>query len=84
MKLIELGGLDAIISTFKTGKMEAKENRDLIKREIYPLLVDFLNTSSVTAKAKAAAFIGDLSMSTPKLTVVPKPTGCWHIKSAVC
>ncbi|KAG4983665.1 hypothetical protein AAZX31_10G169300 [Glycine max] len=99
MKLIELGGLDAIISILKTGKMEAKENaltalfrftdptniesqRDLVKRGIYPLLVDFLNTGSVTAKARAAAFIGDLSMSTPKLTVVPKPTGCWLFRSS--
>ncbi|KAL9317966.1 hypothetical protein ACSQ67_014483 [Phaseolus vulgaris] len=99
MKLIELGGLDAIISILKTGKMEAKENalsalfrftdptniesqRDLVKRGIYPLLVDFLNTGSVTAKARAAAFIGDLSMSTPKLTVIPKPTGCWLCRSS--
>ncbi|CAJ1976417.1 unnamed protein product [Sphenostylis stenocarpa] len=99
MKLIELGGLNAIISILKTGKMEAKENalsalfrftdptniesqRDLVKHGIYPLLVDFLNTGSVTAKARAAAFIGDLSMSTPKLTVVPKPTGCWLCRSS--
>lgn len=99
MKLIELGGLDAIISILKTGKMEAKENalsalfrftdptniesqQDLVKRGIYPLLVDFLNTGSVTAKARAAAFIGDLSISTPKLTVIPKPTGCWLFRSS--
>ena len=50
--------------------------RDLVKWGIYPLLVNFLNTGSVTAKARAAAFIGDLSMSTPKLTVVSKSTGC--------
>ncbi|XP_061365602.1 U-box domain-containing protein 44-like [Gastrolobium bilobum] len=94
MKLIDLGGLDAIISILKNGTMEAKENalsalfrftdptniesqRDLVKRGIYPLLVNFLNTGSVTAKARAAAFIGDLSMSTPKLTVVSKSNGCW-------
>ncbi|KAJ1398902.1 Zinc finger, RING/FYVE/PHD-type [Sesbania bispinosa] len=99
MKLIELGGLDAIISILKTGKMEAKENalsalfrftdptniesqRDLVKRGIYPLLVDFLNTGSVTAKARAAAFIGDLSMSTPMLTVVSKSPSCWFFKSS--
>ncbi|KAK7278386.1 hypothetical protein RJT34_23414 [Clitoria ternatea] len=98
-KLIELGGLDAIISILKSGKMEAKENAlsalfrftdptniesqlDLVKRGIYPLLVDFLNTGSITAKARAAAFIGDLSMSTPKRAVVSKPTGCWFIKSS--
>ncbi|MED6143749.1 hypothetical protein PIB30_008695 [Stylosanthes scabra] len=99
MKLIELGGLDAIISILKTGTMEAKENalsalfrftdptnidsqRDLVKRGIYPLLVNFLNTGSVTAKARAAAFIADLSMSTPKLTFVSKSPSCWFFKSS--
>lgn len=99
MKLIELGGLDAIISILKTGTMEAKENalsalfrftdptniesqRDLVKRGIYPLLVNFLNKGSITAKARAAAFIGDLSMSTPKLTVISKSPGCWFFRSS--
>ncbi|XP_015940595.1 U-box domain-containing protein 43 [Arachis duranensis] len=99
MKLIELGGLDAIISILRTGTMEAKENalsalfrftdptniesqRDLVKRGIYPLLVNFLNTGSVTAKARAAAFIADLSMSTPKLTIVSKSPSCWFFKSS--
>ncbi|KAF7806938.1 U-box domain-containing protein 44-like isoform X1 [Senna tora] len=95
MKLIELGGLDAIISILETGTMEAKENalsalfrftdptniesqRDLVKRGIYPLLVNFLNTGSVTAKARAAAFIGDLSLSTPNLTfTMAESSGCW-------
>lgn len=94
MKLIELGGLDAIIRILKTGTMEAKENalsalfrftdptniesqRDLVKRGIYPLLVNFLNTGSMTAKARAAAFIGDLSTTTPMLTLTAKSTGCW-------
>ncbi|KAK7308181.1 hypothetical protein VNO77_41780 [Canavalia gladiata] len=99
MKLIELGGLDAIISVLKIGKMEAKkyalsalfrftdptniESRcDLVKRGICPLLLDFLNTSSVTGKARITAIIGDLSMSTPKLTIISKPTGCWFFKSS--
>lgn len=99
MKLIDLGGLDAIIRILKNGTMEAKENalsalfrftdptdiesqRVLVKRGIYPLLVNFLNTGSVTAKARATAFIGDLSMSTPKLTVVSKSTGCFCIRSS--
>ncbi|KAK7393739.1 hypothetical protein VNO78_22303 [Psophocarpus tetragonolobus] len=102
MKLIDLGGLDAIISILKNGTMEAKENalsalfrftdptniesqHDLVKRGIYPLLVNFLNTGSVTAKARAAAFIGDLSMSTPKLTSVSKSTSCtgwWCFRSS--
>ncbi|KAI4345722.1 hypothetical protein L6164_012820 [Bauhinia variegata] len=100
MKLIELGGLDAIISILKTGTMEAKENalsalfrftdptniesqRDLVKRGIYPLLVNFLTTGSITAKARAAAFIGDISMSSPKLTDVSKATGCWCFRSSL-
>lgn len=97
MKLIELGGLDAIICILKTGTMEAKENalsalfrftdptniesqRDLVKRGIYPLLVNFLNTGSITAKARAAAFIGDLSTTTPMLTLAAKSPGCWCIR----
>ncbi|XP_054822608.1 U-box domain-containing protein 43-like [Prosopis cineraria] len=99
MKLIELGGLDAIICILKTGIMEAKENalsalfrftdptniesqRDLVKRGIYPLLVNFLSTGSITAKARAAAFIGDLSLSTPMLTVSAESTGCWCFRSS--
>ncbi|KAL2323766.1 hypothetical protein Fmac_028145 [Flemingia macrophylla] len=94
VKLIDLGGLDAIISILKNGTMEAKENAlsalfrftdptniesqsDLVKRGIYPLLVNLLTTGTVTAKARAAAFIGDLSISTPKLTAVSKSTGWW-------
>ncbi|KAG5032561.1 hypothetical protein JHK85_016543 [Glycine max] len=72
MKLIELSGLDAILSILKTGKMEAKENA-----------LNSLNTGSITTKARAATFIGDPSMSTPKLTVAPKPTDCcWLFRSS--
>ncbi|CAK8572137.1 unnamed protein product [Lathyrus sativus] len=63
-----------------TDPTNIESQRDLVKRGIYPLLVNFLNTGSITAKAIAAAFISDLSMSTPKLTDVSKPTGCWFCR----
>nr|XP_048333286.1 U-box domain-containing protein 43-like isoform X2 [Ziziphus jujuba var. spinosa] len=57
------------------------ENRDsqriLVEAGVYPLLVNFLKSSSVTAKARAAALIGNLSMSSPKLTVPDKGALCW-------
>ncbi|GFY97757.1 hypothetical protein Acr_12g0002980 [Actinidia rufa] len=93
-KLIELDGLNAIISLLKSGTMEAKENalsalfrfmdptnlesqRIVVNLGAYPLLVQFLEDGSVTAKARAAALIGNLSMSSPQLTVMTKKGGCW-------
>ncbi|XP_058724238.1 U-box domain-containing protein 44-like [Vicia villosa] len=68
---------NALSALFRfTDPTDINSQRDLVRRGIYPLLVKFLNTGSVTAKARAAAFIGDLSMSTPKLTVVSKSTFC--------
>lgn len=49
----------------------------LVEAGAYPLLVNFLTSSSVTAKARAAALIGNLSMSSPKLTVAAKPAFSW-------
>ncbi|XP_002527304.2 U-box domain-containing protein 44 [Ricinus communis] len=94
MKLIELDGLNALITLIRTGTMEAKENalsalfrftdpaniesqRIVVEQGAYPMLVNLLRTGSVMAKARAAALIGDLSMSSPKLVVVPKPTCFW-------
>ncbi|KAK9287849.1 hypothetical protein L1049_016291 [Liquidambar formosana] len=99
MKLIELDGLNALLSILRSGTMEAKENalsalfrftdptnlesqRTVVERGAYPLLVNFLRTGSVTVKARAAALIGNLSMSSPKLTVRYKPAGCWHFRRA--
>ncbi|KAG6727152.1 hypothetical protein I3842_02G116000 [Carya illinoinensis] len=53
-----------------------KSQRILVERGAYPLLVNFLRAGSLTAKARAAALIGTLSMSSPKLTVV-KSSSCW-------
>uniref|UniRef100_A0A5B7BY18 RING-type E3 ubiquitin transferase n=1 Tax=Davidia involucrata TaxID=16924 RepID=A0A5B7BY18_DAVIN len=48
----------------------------------YPLLVNFLKTGSVTAKVNAAALIGNLSTSSPKLTDVSRNVGCWCFRPA--
>ncbi|XP_045805325.1 U-box domain-containing protein 44-like [Trifolium pratense] len=74
---------NALSALFRfTDPTDIESQRDLVKRGIYPLLVTFLNTGSVTAKARAAAFIGDLSMSTPKLTVASKSTFSWCFRSS--
>ncbi|WJX17120.1 hypothetical protein P8452_07066 [Trifolium repens] len=74
---------NALSALFRfTDPTDIESQRDLVKRGIYPLLVNFLNTGSVTAKARAAAFIGDLSMSTPKLTVASKSTFSWCFTSS--
>lgn len=49
----------------------------LVEAGAYPLVVNFLRANSVTAKARAAALIGNLSMSSQRLTVVSKSTFCW-------
>ncbi|XP_050239541.1 U-box domain-containing protein 44-like isoform X2 [Quercus robur] len=54
-----------------------ESQRILVERGVYPMLVNFLKAGSETAKALAAALIGNLSTSSPKLTVVTKPTSCW-------
>ncbi|KAB2625500.1 U-box domain-containing protein 43-like [Pyrus ussuriensis x Pyrus communis] len=60
-----------------TDPTNLESQRTLVEGGAYPLLVNFLRSSSVTARARAAALIGNLSTSTPKLTVVSKPSGCW-------
>lgn len=49
----------------------------LVEAGAYPLLVNFLMDNSVTAKARAAALIGNLSMSSQRLTVASKSNFCW-------
>ncbi|KAF4352745.1 hypothetical protein F8388_003398 [Cannabis sativa] len=46
--------------------------RILVEAGAYPLLVNLLKANSVSAKARAAALIGNLSTSTPKLPVESK------------
>nr|XP_023871536.1 U-box domain-containing protein 44-like isoform X1 [Quercus suber] len=54
-----------------------ESQRILVERGVYPMLVNFLRAGSETAKALAAALIGNLSTSSPKLTAVTKSTSCW-------
>lgn len=84
-KLIELGGLKAIIQIIRMGSGEAKENalsalfrftdptnlgaqRVVVELGAFPLLMGLLRASSVTASARAAALLGDLSMRSPELS----------------
>ncbi|XP_050233901.1 U-box domain-containing protein 44-like [Mercurialis annua] len=69
---------NALSALFRfTDPSNVESQRIVVEQGTYPLLVDLLRTGSVTAKARAAALIGDLSVSSPKLVVVSKPTGFW-------
>ncbi|KAK4586255.1 hypothetical protein RGQ29_023438 [Quercus rubra] len=54
-----------------------ESQRILVEQGVYPMLVNLLKVGSETAKALAAALIGNLSTSSPKLTAVTKSTSCW-------
>ncbi|PIM98660.1 Ubiquitin--protein ligase [Handroanthus impetiginosus] len=83
-KLIELGGLKAIIDILRSGSMEAKENalsalfrftdptnlesqHMVVKLGAHPLITRLLKAESVTASARSAALLGDLSMRSREL-----------------
>ncbi|KAK0607875.1 hypothetical protein LWI29_021780 [Acer saccharum] len=69
---------NALSALFRfTDPANLESQRIVVQKGVYPLLVNFVRVGSVTAKARAAALIGTLSASTPKLTVVSKSTGCW-------
>lgn len=69
---------NALSALFRfTDPTNLESQRIVVELGAYPLLVNLLRTGSVTAKARAAALIGDLSMSSPKLVIVSNPTGCW-------
>lgn len=52
--------------------------RLVVNLEAYPLLVRILKSGSTTAKARAAALIGNLSSNSSRLTAAaPAMTGCW-------
>lgn len=86
-KLIELGGLKAIINILGSESMEAKENalsalfrftdptnidlqHSVVMLGAYPLVLTLLKDGSKTAKARAAALLGDLSMRSAELSVL--------------
>ncbi|WRX20589.1 U-box domain - like 10 [Theobroma cacao] len=65
-----------------TDPTNVESQRIVVQQGAYPLLVSFLRVGTVTAKARAAALIGNLSMSSPKLTIVSKKTGCWCFRTS--
>ncbi|XVE81718.1 hypothetical protein DITRI_Ditri15bG0088100 [Diplodiscus trichospermus] len=65
-----------------TDPTNVDSQRIVVEQGAYPLLVDILRVDSVTAKARAAALIGNLSVSSHKLSVVSKKTGCWCFKTS--
>ncbi|KAG5587994.1 hypothetical protein H5410_048428 [Solanum commersonii] len=98
-KLIELGGLKAIINILKSGTMEAKENalsaffrftdptslesqRNVVELGAYPILVTFLKADSITAQARAAALLTDLSMRSHELSALSRKASCFCIGRA--
>lgn len=103
-KLIELGGLKAIIEIIRSGSNEAKENalsalfrftdptnlksqRVVVELGAYPLLTGLLKVDSVTASARAAALLGDLSMRSPELSELHRKHSCScfpRARAAVC
>lgn len=69
---------NALSALFRfTDPTNMESQRIVVELGVYPLLVKFLESSSVTAKARAAALIGNLSLSSPKLTVLTKTVGFW-------
>ncbi|KAL5852847.1 hypothetical protein ACOSQ3_007965 [Xanthoceras sorbifolium] len=69
---------NALSALFRfTDPANIESQRIVVEKGVYPLLLNFVRVGSVTAKARAAALIGTLSASTPKLTVVSKSAGCW-------
>ncbi|KAK1295967.1 U-box domain-containing protein 43 [Acorus calamus] len=51
--------------------------RSVVGMGLYPLLISFLKTGSSTSKARAAALICNLSLNSPKLTVMKKQSSWW-------
>lgn len=70
---------NALSALFRfTDPSNLNSQRSLVDAGVYPLLVNFLSASSVEAKARAAALIGNISTNSQKLTVMPKSAGgCW-------
>ncbi|KAK2986085.1 hypothetical protein RJ640_011526 [Escallonia rubra] len=69
---------NALSALFRfTDPTNLESQRIVVELGAYPLLVNLLKVGSVTAKARAAALVGDLSMRSPELSTASKKTGCW-------
>lgn len=66
---------NALSALFRfTDSANLESQRLVVELGTYPLLVSFLKSGTATAKARAAALIGNLSSSSPKLSLMPKPS----------
>ncbi|KAL3727116.1 hypothetical protein ACJRO7_031940 [Eucalyptus globulus] len=75
---------NALSALFRfTDPANVESQRIVVEQGVYPLLVNFLRVGSVTAKARAAALIGNLSSSTPRLVMSTKPSFCWCFSAHV-
>lgn len=69
--------------------MNMESQRIAVSKGLYPLLVNLLRVGSVTAKARAAGLVGNLSSSSHKLSVMSRHrrrrrTGfCWCFRTQV-
>ncbi|KAJ8765415.1 hypothetical protein K2173_013173 [Erythroxylum novogranatense] len=73
MKAIE----NALSALFRfTDPVNLEVQRKVVDLGTYDLLVNLLKTGSVLAKARAAALLGELSKSSPKLVVMNNTIGC--------
>ncbi|XP_068634955.1 U-box domain-containing protein 43-like [Aristolochia californica] len=66
-----------------TDPSNIERQKKIVELGIYPLLVNLLRSGSITSKARSAALIYDLSMSTPTLVAPPATTGCWYFRQTV-
>ncbi|XP_044487387.1 U-box domain-containing protein 44-like [Mangifera indica] len=82
IKILRSGTMEAkenaLSALFRfTDPSNLESQKIVVEQGVYPLLVNLLRVGSPTAKARAAALIGTLSTSTPKLTVMTKTSSCW-------
>ncbi|KAG0500479.1 hypothetical protein HPP92_000551 [Vanilla planifolia] len=77
LKLLDQGSneakeyvLDSLIGFLNPANIDMQKS--VVNAGAYPLLVNTLKSESLTARAKAAELIGNLSSNSPKLTAMPK------------
>ncbi|KAF9604619.1 hypothetical protein IFM89_008885 [Coptis chinensis] len=86
LKILRAGTMEAkenaLGALFRfTDPTNVEFQRMVVELGVYPLLLSLLKAGTVTAKARAAALIGTLSLSSPKLAVISKPTSCWCFRN---
>uniref|UniRef100_A0A0D6R3I9 RING-type E3 ubiquitin transferase n=1 Tax=Araucaria cunninghamii TaxID=56994 RepID=A0A0D6R3I9_ARACU len=65
-----------------TDPSDLENQHMVVELGAYPILINLLYSGTILAKSRAAFAIGNLSLSTPRLSVAPSVTGCWCFKPA--